>query len=501
MLNDRDYELISKPIIELYNEIEQELLVNIAKRFKANDDIGGTLEWQLKKLHDLGALNGENVRTIAKYSGRSEKVIREAIETAGLDNIDTSTLNEAYNEEIIAKNPKNIYKSTAILNVINESFKDVKTAFKLIQTKALESSKQEYMSVLNTAYLEVSSGIYDYGTSIRKSLAKMADRGIIGATYERSDGTIVNYSIEGAVRRDILTAVNQTANKVSMKTVDELDAEYIEVSAHLGARPSHAEWQGKVYKVHGHDDKYDNLVEKTGYGTVEGLGGVNCRHHMYPFFPGISERIKNSIDPKENDRIYELTRQQRSIERDIRKYKKRLAVAEASGDDDMAKDAKIGIKEKQLELRKFLATNSELKRDYLREKIAKGNINPNDYVVGNIDISKYTDKYKATTKDVVILPRQIEHINSKHPGVYKKYKNEISNMLDNPDIIFEDPKRIDTLLLIKKYDNNVEAVLKLNTNNANNYKNSIISMWEISDKRLQRYMKTHSKIFDNYNKK
>jgi hypothetical protein len=49
MLNDRDYELISKPIIELYNEIEQELLVNIAKRFKANDDIGGTLEWQLKK--------------------------------------------------------------------------------------------------------------------------------------------------------------------------------------------------------------------------------------------------------------------------------------------------------------------------------------------------------------------------------------------------------------------------------------------------------------------
>jgi hypothetical protein len=26
-------------------------------------------------------------------------------------------------------------------------------------------------------------------------------------------------------------------------------------------------------------------------------------------------------------------------------------------------------------------------------------------------------------------------------------------------------------------------------------------MWEISDKRLQRYMKTHSKIFDNYNKK
>lgn len=118
------------------------------------------------------------------------------------------------------------------------------------------------------------------------------------------------------------------------------------------------------------------------------------------------------------------------------------------------------------------------------------------YIVGKID----KDRYKSianniTTKDVVLLPKQIEHIEERHKGIYSKYKNEIDNILDNPDYIFKDPKHKNTALLIKKYDNNVEVVLKLNTNTKNNLKNSIITMWEIKDKRLERYKQTHEIIY------
>ena len=118
------------------------------------------------------------------------------------------------------------------------------------------------------------------------------------------------------------------------------------------------------------------------------------------------------------------------------------------------------------------------------------------YIVGKIDKNRYKSiADNITTKDVVLLPKQIEHIEKRHKGVYSKYKNEINNILDNPDYIFKDPKHKNTALLIKKYDNNVEVVLKLNTNTRNNLKNSIITMWEIKDKRLERYKQTHKIIY------
>ena len=118
------------------------------------------------------------------------------------------------------------------------------------------------------------------------------------------------------------------------------------------------------------------------------------------------------------------------------------------------------------------------------------------YIVGEIDKNIYKRiADNITTKEVVLLPKQIEHIEEKHKGVYLKYKNEINNILDNPDYIFKDPKHKNTALLIRKYDNNVEVVLKLNTDTKNNFKNSIITMWEIKDKRLERYKQTHEIIY------
>ena len=140
-------------------------------------------------------------------------------------------------------------------STLEDSFKELSKAFKLINTHALESVKQEYMSVLNKAYIEVSSGVYDYNTAIKRALKGMADNGITGATYRRA-GKIVNYSIEAAVRRETMTAVHQAANRNSYKLAEELGTGYVEVSSHAGARThptnhiaNHAWWQGKVYKI------------------------------------------------------------------------------------------------------------------------------------------------------------------------------------------------------------------------------------------------------------
>lgn len=364
-----------QPIIDIFNQLEAEILVSIAKRFSTYETVGGTLEWYMRKLQEVGALNSDVVGIIAKTSRRSEEELLKMLNEAGFANIDMNTVQTAFNSGVIAVDPSVMMKSPVMQSIIKDSFRELTNTYRLIQTKAVESAKQAYMDVLNRSYLEVSSGIYDYQTSIRNALQRMAARGITGATYKRG-GTVVRYSLEGTVRRDTLTAVNQLANKGAIKSCEVMGAEYVEVSSHIGARvhptnpvANHYGWQGKVYKVDGETGEYPDLKKSTGYpDDIQGLSGVNCRHRMFPFFPGISVPNPIRYDEAENKKVYEQTQKQRTMERTLRRLKKQRAVAYESGDTQTVTRIDKILEKKNKEIARFCKVNG-LKRDTNRENI------------------------------------------------------------------------------------------------------------------------------------
>lgn len=118
--------------------------------------------------------------------------------------------------------------------------------------------------------------------------------------------------------------------------------------------------------------------------------------------------------------------------------------------------------------------------------------------IGKIDKNKYRNMCNKSiiTEEVVITYKQIEHINKQRPGIFNKYKDELKEIIKNPDYIIKDPKHKDTGLVIKRYDKEVIIVLKLNTDDKER-KNSIITIWEIKEKRLERYLFTHKIIYKN----
>ena len=153
-----------------------------------------------------------------------------------------------------------------------------------------------------------------------------------------------------------MTGVNQICDQYTNQTAEYLKTRYFEISAHSGARDkpgpspwsSHKDWQGKVYyqSENGEIDPlglYDDLVATTGYGYVDGLTGANCRHHKYPFIPGVSERTYTDDQLKHIDdglgcefqgkkySAYEATQMQRRTERTIRKLKRKKAGYNAAG--------------------------------------------------------------------------------------------------------------------------------------------------------------------------
>jgi hypothetical protein len=116
-------------------------------------------------------------------------------------------------------------------------------------------------------------------------------------------------------------------------------------------------------------------------------------------------------------------------------------------------------------------------------------------IVGKID----REMFKAiseniATDEVVLTDRQREHIISSRPKTFERYEERIQEILTSPDFIFEDPKHTDTALLIKRYKNAAEVVLRLATDE-DGKKNSIITLWEIKESRLQRYLLTHKVLY------
>ena len=116
-------------------------------------------------------------------------------------------------------------------------------------------------------------------------------------------------------------------------------------------------------------------------------------------------------------------------------------------------------------------------------------------LICRIDLEKYKGfSGDITTDEVVLTPLQREHIREKREKTYQKYRCLLADILADPDYILDDPKHPNTALVFKRYDNYAEVVLRLSADTEKK-KNSIITLWEIKEPRMQRYILTHKVLY------
>lgn len=197
--------------------------------------------------------------------------------------------------------------------------------------------------------------------------ARLASLGLETVDYR----TGARCRVDTAPRRHVVTQANQARNDLLVRRMDEWGVDLVFVSAHYGARPSHAVWQGRVFSRSGSSPKYPPLVESTGYGTAGGLCGVNCRHTMTPYVEGLSRlpstdyAAQTRLTGMTSDEYYAATQAQRRLEARVRETKREVALGEAAGADVTA--ARVRLGELQGRLREHCRAN-HLRRDYERER-------------------------------------------------------------------------------------------------------------------------------------
>lgn len=211
--------------------------------------------------------------------------------------------------------------------------------FRNLTLTTARTATHQFEQALDRAYMQITLGGMDYNTAIRSTIKQLSAEGVGAIRYPtgRTD------TIEVAVRRAVVTGVNQTALKLQDARADEMGADLVEVSAHAGARPSHAQWQGGIYSRRGKSRKYPDFVKATGYGTGAGLGGWNCSHSFRPWFEGMSRTYDKALLKEYQAKDYEYNgvkmteyealQEQRKIERNIRRWKREQNALQAAGLD------------------------------------------------------------------------------------------------------------------------------------------------------------------------
>ena len=304
--------------------------------------------------------------------------------------------------------PVDIRQSPAMRQTLEAGYRKTLGNMRNLTLTTANMGQTTYYNACNQAYMKVISGAFSYQEAIKKAVQKTAQ-----------DGAFVLYPsghrdrVDVAVRRSVLTGVGQTCREIGIMNAEENDCDLMELSAHFGARPTHAEWQGQIVSLSGRKG-YLSLSD-IGYGTGDGFGGWNCRHDWFPYFEGYSRRnytdsYLKSLNEKnieyngEKYSQYEISQIQRRYEREIRSAKREkvafdTAVKETS-DSELKAVMKSGsdyanqqIKEKQAQMRDFIQQTGN-KRDYFREQNYGRVTYVNKFQNGNIGyMSRFTPKY------------------------------------------------------------------------------------------------------------
>lgn len=311
-------------IVNLYAQLEEEIVRDIARRIAKTGTMTDTGIWQAQHMQELGTLHSDVLSSVAKYSDRTESELKKLFEDAGVTA--TEYDNEIYRQNGL--NPKSLKVSDVQMQLLEAGFKKTQGNLSNLTLTTAVSSQTSFINACSLAELKASSGAFTPQQAIADAIKQVAQ-----------DGAFVIYPsghhdrLDVAVRRNVMTGIGQTTGEICLANARELDCDLMEITAHAGARPSHASWQGQIVSLSGRKG-YLSLSD-IGYGTGDGFKGWNCRHDWYPYFEG-SSRMYSAKDIKELDAkniefpdgsmhtLYEAEQQQRAFERKIRQTKRTL---------------------------------------------------------------------------------------------------------------------------------------------------------------------------------
>lgn len=340
-----ELEQIPQPFVELMSDLEMRIMKDIIERIKANGFSPASADWEISRLQQLG----ESEEQIRKW-------IKETLEKTD-DEVDKIFSDDVYREyyghdreyQVSGFEQIPLEQNVQLLQVIEASKRQTKDTFKNLTGSTgfairdpatgnimYSSTMKFYQQTLDAAIMDIKSGAFSYNTVLQRTINMMTTSGLRWIDYDSG----WHNRVDVAARRAVMTGFRQVQGKINEQVAEQLQTDTYEVTYHVGARPTHQPWQGRVWTM-------QQLIDVCGLGTVTGLHGANCYHDYKPFIPGVSVRtytdeqldqmIAEENTPKEylgkKYTTYEALQAQRRMETRMRKTRQDIRLMQDGGAD------------------------------------------------------------------------------------------------------------------------------------------------------------------------
>lgn len=376
------YWLISElGYLQTHKDLQESIIRDVVRRLiKTDFNMSDTAAWQTEKLQQAGMVYSDIVSEVGKRTKKSTEDIQKIFSDAKVEVFD-------YGDEILEKAgyvPEEFKTlSPKMSRVLNAAFKKTTKEVRNLTMTTASTTQSLFIRSCDLAHMQIASGAFTYQDAIKNAI-KNAAKESIKIIYPSGKIT----SLDAAVRRAVLTGTNQTAGQLQEMRADDMDVDLMEITAHSGARPEHASWQGKVVSRSGRAGYL--TLEEIGYGEVKGFMGANCRHNWHLYFEGVSksaytpEQLEAFANEKvtyngEELPVWEARDRQRAMERSIKSSKQLLVAYDEAGknvftDEERLQwksqfnDEAVKLKGKEAKLKDF-CEQTGLNRDKFREQV------------------------------------------------------------------------------------------------------------------------------------
>ncbi len=365
-----------RDIAQFFVEIELQLIASLKRNLQRHRN------WEKAEGFEWPAWQAEKLKHIDRFRRQNKAILNEYTPV-----IDAET--KALMQEQFIEGQKQVDKEIAELGVapqptvdhffgvnaprIETLIEDIQKSERTAETSTLRLMDDVYRQTVLKAETALSAGAVTLPQAVDMATKDFLAKGINSIEYKNGRRVNIATYIEMALR----TAGTRSYLRGEAKRRGEYGIDTVLVSQYGACSETCLPWQGRVYI----DDVWGDFSGETSSTMGKSINGKwypllsvaikaglfhpNCRHTLSTWYEGVSQ-LPKPLDAEKVKRTAKLEAQQRSLECEVRKWKR---FAEGTQDPITSEAYRNKVKDAQKNLRNFIREHSDvLRRDPWREK-------------------------------------------------------------------------------------------------------------------------------------
>ena len=344
--------LLAKEVADVYGAAVDDMLRVVARTLASGASEPG---WETRKLVEVWRLRARVQAIIDRLASVGEGSIADVIREAWDEGVRVGAAEMAIEGSAARFGTTNV---RAVNELVTEAVTRVRSTYGQILREVLDV----YRDVVYKATGPMVVGTRTRQEAIQAALDAFADRGIRGFIDRRGRRWEIETYAEMAVR----TAAARAQIAGTLDRFVAAGRDLVICSDHPRECPKCRPWEGRVLSITGATPPgtvlEDGTVVAATVATAQAQGWQhpNCRHNMTAYVVGLTEVPSATADPPG----WEALQQQRALERRLRRWRRRQAVAITP---EAARYAAARAREVEAALAKHVRTHG-LRREPERER-------------------------------------------------------------------------------------------------------------------------------------